>query len=206
MDLVPTQDNLSFWLIHYGSFTIFVLLALGIIVFPIPEETLMILSGILMRNGKLPIVPTLIATLAGSMFGITISYFIGRSLGSFLLTKYGRWLGITQERLDKAHNWFVKFGKWTLLIGYFIPGIRHFTGLSAGTTKLEYNQFALFAYFGALLWGSTFLSIGYFFGNLCFSIYRHLEVNLEKIFIGVIVVSIIAALIYFFVKKSRNKV
>ena len=51
------------------------------------------------------------------------------------------------------------------MVGYFIPGVRHFTAIVAGTSKLEYREFALFAYGGAALWVSTFVFIGYHFGE-----------------------------------------
>ena len=124
-------------------------LALGIIALPVPEETLMVLSGFLMSQGTLRIAPTILAATLGSICGITVSYLVGKTAGYYFLHKHGSWLGLTEDRLDKAHEWFTKFGKWALLIGYFIPGVRHFTGLSAGTTRLDYSLFATFAYLGA---------------------------------------------------------
>jgi membrane protein DedA with SNARE-associated domain len=56
-------------------------------------------------------------------------------------------------------------GKWLLVIGYFIPGVRHFSAMVAGSSKLSYPEFAPFAYAGALLWSSTFVSAGYFLGK-----------------------------------------
>lgn len=156
-------DALSQLLHQYGSIALFFLLALGIFALPIPDETLMVISGFLLAKGKLPFTPTLIAAYTGSMFGITLSYLVGFFVGKKALWKFGRYIGVTHERLEKAHNWFERFGKWTLLIGYYIPGIRHITGFAAGSTYLKYWEFAVFAYTGALIWVTTFLSIGYFF-------------------------------------------
>jgi membrane protein DedA with SNARE-associated domain len=58
------------------------------------------------------------------------------------------------------------------VIGYFIPGVRHFTGFSSGMATLPFHHFALFAYSGALLWVTSFLTIGYFFGHKCFELCR----------------------------------
>ena len=54
-------------------------------------------------------------------------------------------------------------GKWALIIGYFIPGVRHLTGYVAGGLRLPWRYFALFAYSGALLWVSLFIGAGYVF-------------------------------------------
>src|SRR5262249_8318893 len=79
--------------------------------------------------------------------------------------KYGHRVGLTTAKMQKAHDWFAKFGKWTLTIGYFIPGVRHFTGFCAGMSKFEFKDFALFAYTGAFLWVTIFIFLGYCFGN-----------------------------------------
>ncbi len=162
---MPNLDTFTLWLVNYGSISLFFLLALGIVALPIPEETLMVIAGALMSNGTLGLPSTIISAYLGSVCGISLSYTLGRTVGLFFIHKYGRWVGLTQKRLNKAHRWFEHFGKWSLLFGYFIPGIRHFTGFCAGATYLEVGHFALFAYSGALLWVTTFLSLGYFFGN-----------------------------------------
>lgn len=148
-----------------GYIALFFLLALGIICLPVPEETLMILSGYFIATGKLPLIPTVLAAIGGSMCGITVSYLLGLTAGNYLLNKYGHWIGISKAKIKKVHDWFDRIGKWALFIGYFIIGIRHFTGYVAGSTLLSYRIFALFAYSGAVLWASTFLSLGYFFSE-----------------------------------------
>lgn len=158
------HETFAYWILDYGSIALFFLLALGIVALPIPDETLMVVSGVLIHQGHLYAIPTLIAAYAGSMCGITLSYLLGRTAGQYVLKRYGRWVGINEQNLQKAHDWYEYMGKWTLTFGYFIPGVRHVTGIFAGMTELEYPKFALFAYSGAFLWASVFLAIGYFFG------------------------------------------
>lgn len=151
-------------LLHrYGSLGLFFFLALGILGLPIPDETLLLISGFLAAEGHLSFLGILIAAYSGSCIGITLSYAIGRFVGHTAILYFGKYLGITPEKLDKAHTWFQEFGKYLLFIGYFIPGVRHLTGITAGTAELEYPSFALFAYLGAITWSSTFIYIGYFF-------------------------------------------
>jgi membrane protein DedA with SNARE-associated domain len=159
------MESILGWLSHYGYAGLFALLVLGIVGLPIPDETLLVFSGYLISTGRLHALPALLAGLAGSMCGISLSYSIGRSLGRSMVVRYGRFLHITEERLNRVHRWFERVGEWLLTIGYFIPGVRHFTALVAGTSGLQYRRFALFAYPGAALWVSTFLSVGYFVGE-----------------------------------------
>lgn len=181
MEGLTDLTNLEIWLLQYGSIALFLLLALGIIALPVPEETLMVIAGALISHQKLHVLPTFTAALFGSICGITCSYMLGRTTGHFLIYRYGKWVGIGHKQVERAHNWFARFGRWALFIGYFIPGVRHFTGFIAGTTTLEYKNFALYAYSGALLWVSLFLSIGYFFGDYCSELCTNFEFNIEDI-------------------------
>lgn len=172
-------EVLTDWLLNYGSFAIFGLLALGIIALPVPEETLLVFTGFLIQQEKFMLIPTVLAAYLGSITGITVSYLIGRTGGLYVIKKYGPYVGINDVKMEKAHSWFEHYGKWILFIGYFIPGLRHFTGVFAGMSTLEYAHFCVFAYSGALVWVSTFLSIGYFFGNFHQEAFELIESNVE---------------------------
>jgi membrane protein DedA with SNARE-associated domain len=154
------------WVQSYGYVAIFSLLVLGIVGLPVPDEFLLTGCGFLIYQGSLRPVPAFFSALAGSMSGITCSYLIGRTVGwKFLHSRFGRLLHISDSDIKRVHDWFDRIGHWALMAGYFIPGVRHFTAIVAGTSKLEPRSFALFAYSGATLWVSTFLFIGYHFGS-----------------------------------------
>lgn len=204
MEILAENGLIASWLLEYGSIVLFVLLIAGIVAFPVPEETLLVICGIFMHTGNLPIAGTLLAAFAGSLCGITASYLIGQTFGSYFIHKYGSWVGMTDHRLSMVHKWFEKYGTWMLFIGYFIPGVRHFTGFFAGTSRLKYSSFALYAYTGAVVWVTLFLSVGYFFGS-----YWHNLVDLVELHIEVIVISSIAlslTLIAYMVKIKYQKV
>lgn len=201
MDFLPDYESLTHWLLNYGSFSLFILLALGVVALPVPDETLMVLSGILMRSGELPFFSTILASYAGSMSGITLSYLLGRVAGSLILHRYGKLFGLTAEKFEKVHIWFEHYGKWTLTFGYFIPGVRHLTGFAAGTSGLEYPTFALFAYFGAAIWVSVFLSFGFFLGPYWVHIIALAEQLSDYTLFGI---AFTALLLYFLWKKFRS--
>jgi membrane protein DedA with SNARE-associated domain len=145
---------------RFGYAGIAFLLALGIVGLPVPGETLLAFSGYLVCRGDLALVPTLVAGFLGSALGITLSYALGRTLGQHLLKRYGRYVHLTPERLDRAHAWFERLGKWALAFGYFVPGLRHLIAYAAGATRLEPWKFAVFAYSGGLAWSSLFVVLG----------------------------------------------
>jgi membrane protein DedA with SNARE-associated domain len=190
------------WLTNHGTLALFGYLALGIIALPFPQETLVILAGILMHNGTLNPSSTIIAAFSGCICGISFSYVLGRSIGKHFLIRFGKWLGLTEANLTHAQRWFNKLGVWALFFGYFIPGVRHFIALLAGMLYLKYQKFALFAYCGVILWVALFLSLGYFFGNYWNDIFEDIESKSGLI----ILITVAVCATYLLVKALiRNK-
>jgi len=153
------------WIAHYGYAALFALLMFGIVGLPIPDETLLFFCGYLIWKGQLRFEFTFLAGFAGSCCGISLSYIAGRKWGRRLVHHYGPRFHFTHERTRQVYRWFHRIGSWSLTIGYFVPGVRHFTALVAGMARLRYTRFALFAYFGAAIWVGTFLVLGYVVGE-----------------------------------------
>ncbi len=177
------------WIIQYGTIALFFLLALGIIALPIPDESLLVSAGILMSKGHLRIIPTFIAAIFGAWVGITGSYYLGVYFGPSILTyvfstRIGKFLNM-RVHFEKSKKWFNHFGKWALLFGYFIPGVRHFSGYMAGTLLFPYRTFSLFAYTGGAMWASLFLIFGYSMhqkGNTVLELFYYLWTKLHLLF------------------------
>ncbi|MFN8009558.1 MAG: DedA family protein [Terriglobia bacterium] len=157
--------HIEHWIASYGYFGIFSLLVLGILGLPVPDETLLVFSGYLIFRGTLHPIAVFLAGFAGSCCGISLSYLLGRLLGRGVVLRYGKFLGITPPRLEQAHHWYRKIGYWTLTVGYFVPGVRHFTAIAAGLSELEAPIFMTFAYSGAFVWVGSFLLLGFYFGE-----------------------------------------
>lgn len=158
------SDALLHWVSAYGPAAIFVLLLLGVFGLPVPDETLLTFAGVLIRAGHLRLVPTILAAIGGSACGITLSYLVGRTLGPGAVDRFGRWVHVTRADLARIERWFEHAGRWVLTFGYFIPGVRHFTAVVAGSSKLPGPVFARYAYSGAALWSLTFITLGWTVG------------------------------------------
>lgn len=170
-----TSHTIVTWIMQYGYIGLFCLLMLGIVGVPFPDELIMTCAGYLICKGYLHPVPTIVAATLGSICGISLSYTIGRFLGTSLIGKYGYLVHVTPDRLKSINSWFERFGKWTLVFGYFLTGFRHLVAIVAGTVKLRLSAFALFAYTGALIWSFTFISLGYFLSDQRTRIAGHAE-------------------------------
>ena len=172
----------------------------GIAGLPIPDETILSFVGYLIYKGHLQFFPAVLAAFLGSVSGITLSYGLGRSLGFYLIKHYGHIIHVTEEKLQLVHNWFDRMGKWTLVFGYFVPGVRHLSAFVAGTSKMRMSLFAIFAYTGGLLWSVTFILIGYFLSEK----WSHESGRVHHYIEACSVIFLVLILIYFFVRQRRQ--
>ena len=148
------------WIARYGYWAIFILLLLGIVGLPVPDETLLLLVGYLSFTGDLRLEPALVSAFLGSACGVSVSYALGRFVGIHAVDKLANRLHISPAHMALTYRWVARWGKYVLLIAYFIPGVRHLAALVMGATLLPPLVFARFAYTGALVWSGTLLGSG----------------------------------------------
>lgn len=150
---------------QYEYAALFALLMLGIVGLPVPDETLLVFAGYLSFKQQLSFVPAVVAAFLGSACGISLSYGVGRMLCGVLAGPLARRLGIDDQKLLAVKAWYQRKGKYALVAGYFLPGLRHVTAFLAGSSRLPFPVFAGYAYTGGLIWSGTFLTLGYLLGD-----------------------------------------
>lgn len=187
---------------HYGYLVLFVALMLELIIFGIPTEILMAYAGFLVFKGDLSWPLAILTAAVGSCVGISVSYFIGQKLGFPFFKKYGHKVHMGPDRLEKFSGWFNKYGNGLIIVAYFIPGIRHITGYFSGITKLDFRKFMPFAYLGAFIWVSTFISLGKLLGPQ----WQMLETYAKKYMIIAGVLIIMVALVLFLIKRNLENI
>ncbi|MEK3688725.1 DedA family protein [Paenibacillus sp. FSL R10-2736] len=159
----------------YGYSVLFFGLLLEFIALPFPGETTMAFAGFLSYTGRLDFFTLVIVAFAGTTVGMTITYFIGLRAGLPFIQRYGKWFMFSPAKLEKTQRWFERYGSVLISIGYFVPGVRHFTGYFAGIISLPFRKFAMYAYGGALFWVLLFLGIGKIFGPQWMGIFHLIE-------------------------------
>jgi len=194
------RETAFHWIIQHGYTGIFSLLVFGIVGLPVPDEWLLTFSGYLVFKRTLLFMPTFGAAFFGSACGITVSYTLGRIFDTYVLVKYGHFVHITPERLARVHSWFERRGRWTLLVGYFIPGVRHLTGYVAGASELSLTNFALFAYTGAFCWAAVFITLGYALGEEWNRVLQSLD-ETKMLMIGLAAAAVIAWLVFGYLRR-----
>jgi len=159
------MEGIFAWVAEHGYGALYLLLALGVVGLPIPDETLLVFTGYLIGRGTLHPVGAFAAAVAGAWTGISGSYLLGRTLGVGAVHRYGKYVHFTEARLATVHRWFDRIGHWMLFVGYYIAGVRHFTAVVAGMSRLGYPTFIAYAWSGGAVWVATFLTLGYFLGE-----------------------------------------
>ncbi|MED1723216.1 DedA family protein [Brevibacillus parabrevis] len=157
---VAVEQHLDFFVMKYGYVGVFFSLALGVIGLPIPDEVLMTYTGYAVSRGVLQMPFAVLSAFLGAAAGITVSYLIASKWGLPLLLKVGPYLHLHPKKIESTQKLFAKYGTFLLIVGYFLPGVRHITAYLAGMSGMKYRVFAVFAYTGAFLWSITFLLLG----------------------------------------------
>lgn len=137
---------------------------LELIALPLPGEFIMTYAGLIVYQGQLNWLVSIVVAGFGACIGMTISYWIGFRLGVPFFEKYGSRIHFGPEKLQNVSRWFTRYGNKLLLVAYFIPGVRHMTGLFSGVTRLPFRKYAIFAFPGAVIWVSIFISLGRLLG------------------------------------------
>ena len=188
-------DFLMNYIEALSYFGIILFILLGSIGLPLPEETILLIAGYLASVGYLKLPYVLAIVLITTFIGDNMAYWIGRIKGKSLLLKYGKYIFIHKERLEKAEKYFKNHGGKTVFFSRFIIGLRFFGPIIAGSLKMRWRRFLLFNILGILIWVPTVTLIGYFFGIHLDTIIRN--VNNAKHLIFFIVVFFISAILFY---------
>ncbi|EJS65775.1 DedA family protein [Bacillus cereus] len=176
---------------QYGYYVVLIGLLLEYIALPFPGEPTLAYAGFLSHQGDLNLPTLIILSFIGTSVGITFQYFVGNKLGMPFIQKYGKYVFLTQRKIDLTKMWFDKYRYFLIFIAFFIPGVRHFTGYFAGIINLPFRRFAMTIYSGALFWVSFFLIGGYWLGENLEDIFMILGQHIWKIIFGIIFITLI---------------
>ncbi|WP_391119722.1 VTT domain-containing protein [Psychrobacillus sp. L3] len=186
---------------QYGYFVLGISLFLELLALPLPGEVLMTYAGLMIYQGHYSWMLSILTAGIGTSIGMTLSYWIGMKLGPRFFEKHGHRIHFGPEKLKKTSLWFERFGVKLLVIAFFIPGIRHITGYFSGITRMPFRTYALYAYAGAFLWTSTFISLGKVLGPQ----WEQYHQTITKYLVIIGITLVILALIYYLLTKYHEK-
>lgn len=191
---------------QYGYYVLLIGLPLDFIALPIPPgNSTLTYTGYLVYLGLLYWLPAYLFALAGAILGVTITYSLGYRFGTPLVDRFGKWLSIHPEFLEKTRRRYDKYGDKLLLYVFFIPGVRQFIGYFIGIIRLPYRTVVTYAYAGTALWVTVFFSIGYVFGEQWKQVFQIVERSLTRTIILLGVVFVLYQLIRWIIRRSLKR-
>jgi membrane protein DedA with SNARE-associated domain len=198
--LEPTLNN-------YGYLAVFGFVLLEDFGVPVPGETILVLGAVYAGAGRLNVALVGVLGFCGAVVGDNIGFAIGHFGGRRLVDRFGRYILLTPERVDKAQSFFERHGGKIIVVARFIEGLRQANGIIAGISGLHWAKFLFFNVIGAALWVAVWTSIGYFSGNHITSIYNTATKYSLYLAIaaGVLLVAFIARLVWRHRRAKRER-
>jgi membrane protein DedA with SNARE-associated domain len=179
---------------HYGLWAVLLFVLIEDFGIPVPGETVLIAAAVYAGAGRLNVVAVGVVGFAAAVIGDNIGFAIGHFGGRAAALRWGRYVFLTEERLDKAAGFFDRHGAWIITVARFIEGLRQANGIIAGITGMRWLRFLAFNALGAALWVGTWVSVGYLAGSHIDTIYSYVTrySSYALIAAGVIIAALIA--------------
>jgi membrane protein DedA with SNARE-associated domain len=134
--------------------------------------------------------------LAGTLIGATILFFISRAGGRPLLDRYGKYILLEQKRLHKVEDWFRRSGRWVIIAGWLIPGLRIPTVVMVGLSGMTYLDFLPMAALACFTWTTLYFWVGVFLAAHGTHIVHHIAAFAESYARDWVLATLIAIVIF----------
>ncbi len=174
MEIIETIEILFLGIITqvYGAIGwpgVVFLMAVESAAIPFPSELIMPLAGWLLiqaKGGRVWWV--LLAGFyggLGNLLGSLVAYWVSLKGGRPLLLKYGKYVLMSKDEVDKAETWFNKYGEWAVFIGRLLPVVRTFISIPAGLARMNLWRFSLYTFAGSFIWSLGLAYGGFLLGE-----------------------------------------
>jgi len=197
-------SELTKWLVDtilgLGYPGIFVLMAIESSFIPFPSEVVLVPAGFLISQGEMNFAAVIAIALLGSMTGALMNYYLAQWLGLPLLRRFGRFVFISEETLQKLERFFEAHGHISTFTGRLIPGIRQLISIPAGLARMRLDVFAFYTALGAGLWSLVLVLLGYFIGENEALIHAYLK-EITLFVFGAVVLLLVT---YFYRRRKKT--
>jgi membrane protein DedA with SNARE-associated domain len=149
---------------HWGYAAIFVVVVLGNVGVPLPEETVLAIAGYLVWRGEMRASVVVVVAIISAVTGDNLGYWLGRRFGRKSLPRYASWVLGHPERLRSMEEFISRRGPFAVFVARFIPGIRFMAGPLAGALGMNSGPFFVANVLGAIVYVPIVVGAGYAIG------------------------------------------
>jgi membrane protein DedA with SNARE-associated domain len=158
-------------LLSLGYLGIFYLMTLDSMMVPAASEAVLVLAGVLSYMGRFNLLTVIIVATAASLFGSTVTWLIGKYGGRRAVEKYGHYVLIRREDIERGDAFFRRHGDFAVFIGRILPLVRTYISLPAGIALMQFRHFILFTFAGTVIFVSVLTAAGYEIGRNLGTVY-----------------------------------
>ncbi len=174
---------------------------LGLVIFaeelgiplPVPGDVAISYAGYLTTTDAIPYYQAYLAVILGAIVGSFCLFTLNRRFGRPFLHRFGRYVGLTEPRLNRAEAFFLRWGPWAVIIGRHVPGLRIYMSAFAGISRMRYRVFVPSVAVSATIWAAIFLELGRRLGPRVRFLFRLLPAHLVPWVLGAL---LLVALLY----------
>jgi membrane-associated protein len=166
----------------------------------LPGDSLLVTAGLLAARGYLNIYALVPVLTAAAICGNSLGYLIGRATGPRVFNRENS-LFFNKKHAIRAHQFYEKYGRKTIVLAQFMPIIRTFAPVIAGVAGMRFREFITFNIIGAFVWIWSMLGVGFFLGSYIPGIDQHIEV----VVVIVVFISILPGLIGGYRARRRRR-
>lgn len=204
------QDWVRDQVVSYGYLAVFVLMGLNSACVPIPSEVTLLFGGAICSatfatvalgdpGAQLSFFWVCVWGIAGGMVGSWLAYWMGAAGGRPLIDRWGRYLLFKPHEVDRAHDWFERYGERVVFFARVLPVIHTFISLPAGVARMDLRRFSLFTLLGSSIWTVGMAYAGYALGENWELVERWMQ-PIAWFFI----VLIVAGIAWWIIKRTRR--
>jgi membrane protein DedA with SNARE-associated domain len=189
---------------HYGYLAIVAFVLLEDFGIPVPGETVLVAGAVYAGSGRLNVVLVGLLALGAAVVGDNIGFAIGHFGGRRLVERFGRYIFLTPDRLDRTTAFFERHGGKIVVVARFIEGLRQANGIIAGISGMHWARFLFFNVIGAALWVAVWTSIGYFSGSHINAIYDT-ATKYQLYFAIAVALGLVALIVRWRLRRRRDR-
>ncbi|KZM58207.1 alkaline phosphatase, partial [Geobacillus stearothermophilus] len=163
---------------------------------PIPSEVILPFGGFMTTYTSLTVPGVIVAATAGSIVGAIVLYGIGRLLSverlERIVDRWGGWLRVKPEDIDKANRTFQRYGVWAVFLGRMIPLVRSLISIPAGMARMNLWLFVWLSVLGTLIWNTILISVGAALGQSWGKVSEVIGAYADVVYIIIAIVIVVA--------------
>ncbi len=158
---------------------------------PAPGDAVIAVTGYLTTTGTIAFWAAFLAVVAGATIGSLGLFTLGRTYGHGFILRYGRFVGMNEERLARVERIFKRYGPWAVIVGRHVPGMRIYLSALAGVFQMRYRVFVPCVMLSSSIWALIFLMLGRSLGRESFRLFRLVPAHLVPYVVALVVLVVL---------------